>query len=296
MGHTQVSVPFHSHRRPAARPCSPSLGPLQGPPPQPLLASTLASALDKLSACEQTFPVFRASWAGLLVFDLSLPFCLLCCPCPSWPLGCRPHLGETGKQGDWRKSRPNKPWLCQLQLPSQPIYLLASQPAVPKEEPLPWKLEGSIPTWLPWGICIFSSLCLDSLLSLLLKRLPLQLRWGAPARGGRGSFLDDPPRHQPPLPQCLTLSLSPWGTCTPPYSTAVSWPLASSTSWMQTLSTRLSHPSLESISPSSIHSTNVYPQHKRLLYKALGMWPRKASIFMDILAQKSFEKKYGDNK
>ena len=93
-----LSVPFHSHCCPAARPRSPSHGPLQGP--QPLLASTVPSALDKLSACEQAFPVFRALWAGLLVFYPSLPFCLLCCPCPSWLLGYRPHLGEAGKPGD----------------------------------------------------------------------------------------------------------------------------------------------------------------------------------------------------
>ena len=78
------------------------------------------------------------------------------------------------------------------------------------------------------------------------------------------------PRRQPRLP-VSDVSLSPWGMCTPPYSFAVSWPPSSSTSWMHSLSTRLSHPSLESISHSSIHSTNVYPQHKHLLYKALGM-------------------------
>ena len=53
-------------------------------------------------------------------------------------------------------------------------------------------------------------------------------------------------------PPVSDVSLSPWGMCTPPYSIAVSWPPSSSTSWMRSLSTRLSHPSLESIDRKSV--------------------------------------------
>ena len=58
------------------------------------------------------------------------------------------------------------------------------------------------------------------------------------------------PQMPAPSPPVSDVSLSPWGMCTPPYSIAVSWPPSSSTSWMRSLSTRLSHPSLESISQS----------------------------------------------
>ena len=206
-----------------------------------------------------------------LVFDPSLPFCLLCWPCPSWPLGGRPHLGETGKPGNFLEGRAS---------PSSPGSVSCSS-----------HLSLYI-CWLPGLLSLKKSLCRGSwrgifspgslevfaysLLCALTHSSPSS--WNAcpstqvggplPMEGEAPSLRT--PRRQPRLP-VSDVSLSPWGMCTPPYSFAVSWPPSSSTSWMHSLSTRLSHPSLESISHSSIHSTNVYPQHKHLLHKALGM-------------------------
>lgn len=130
---------------------------------------------------------FRAPWAGLIVFG-SFPFCLLCCPCPSWPLAAD-HLRETGKPGEPLKEEPAQQALALVtQLPSQTGICWLPGPLSLKVAPA-MEAEG---VFSPGSLeaFAFSSLCLDSPPSSSSWNASLQLRWGPlPVEGEAASLM-----------------------------------------------------------------------------------------------------------